>query len=436
MTAALQRTAPYCTCNFLIAENMRLADNTNFFTVYLLSVYRPSLGRSLGIIMNTMYGTMAQILRSHLITVSIISNRMKMLPYLRVIRNRTMSTHKSKKKMREYYRLLNLDEGCSADDVRESFRKLAKQYHPDGGSSTADSATFVRIEEAYRKVLSHVLEQTNARQNKVEEAEEEEDKVKYKTPQHRHYLSFEGIGFGTPSQREKQYRQFRADRATEQAMEYQKQKLHSQYFAGSLIVKDVRQSKEQKITQAIERLVEDLIQESMAKGDFDNLSGKGKPLKKFSGCSYIDPMTHNLNRILIDNGYQPEWILMQKEIKETIDQLREAILVSRKKLGNPMTPSEQKQWNQVCEQFQENIRKLNKRINDFNLIVPLLTRQKVHFDAQKEIARAQEVYETLIKTEAVTDKNPNNTDQGEGEKIPEVKTGFFNWMNMWKFIKI
>ena len=106
--------------------------------------------------------------------------------------------------------------------------------------------------------------------------------------------------------------------------------------------------------------MEDLIQESMAKGDFDNLSGKGKPLKKFSGCSYIDPITHNLNRILIDNGYQPEWTLMQKEIKDTINQLREAILVSRKKLGTPMTSAEQKQWNQVCEHFQENIKKLNK----------------------------------------------------------------------------
>lgn len=382
-----------------------------------------------------MYVMMAQILRSHLINAAMIPNRMKMFPYLGVIRHRMMSTHKSKKEMREYYRLLNLDEGCSADDVRESFRKLAKQYHPDTGSTTADSATFIKIEEAYRKVLSHVIEQTNARQNKVEE-EDEEEKFKYKTPQHRHYLSFEGVGFGTPSQREKQYRQFRADRATEQVMEYQKQKLQSQYFIDSLAVKDVRHSKEQKITQAIERLVEDLIQESMAKGDFDNLSGKGKPLKKFSGCSYIDPMTHNLNRILIDNGYQPEWILMQKEIKDTIDQLREAILVSRKKLGNPMTPTEQKQWNQVCEQFQENIRKLNKRINDFNLIVPLLTRQKVHFDAQKEIAKAQEIYEALIKTKEVTDKNPSNIDQGEGKKTPEVKRSVFNWMNTWKFIKI
>lgn len=379
---------------------------------------------------------MAQMLRSRLANAATTPNRMKILPYLGVLRSRMMSTHKLKKKMREYYRLLNLEEGCSADDVRRSFRKLAKQYHPDGGSSTADSATFVRIEDAYRKVLSHVMEQTNARQSKAEEADEEEGNFKYKTPQHRHYLSFEGVGFGSPSQREKQYRQFRADRATEQVMDYQKQKLYSQYFADSLTVKDVRQSKEQKITQAIERLVEDLIQESMAKGDFDNLSGKGKPLKKFSGCSYIDPMTHNLNRILIDNGYQPEWILMQKEIKDTIDQLREAILASRKKLGNPMTATEEKQWDQVCEQFEENIGKLNKRINDFNLIVPLLTRQKVHFDARKEIARAQDTYEALIKTGEVTAENPNSSGQGEGEKTSGVKTGFFNWANMWKFIKI
>ncbi|XP_005375743.1 PREDICTED: dnaJ homolog subfamily C member 28 [Chinchilla lanigera] len=383
--------------------------------------------------MNIMYTMMAQILRTHWINSSLILDRVKTPSCLSVIRSRTISTHKSKKKIQEYYRLLNLDEGCSVDDVRESFRKLAKQYHPDSSSSAADSATFIRIEEAYRNVLSHVIEQTNARQNKVEESEEEES-FKYNTPQHRHYLSFEGVGFGTPSQREKQYRQFRADRATEQVMEYQKQKLQRQHFANSIMVKDVRQSREQKITQAIERLVEDLIQESMAKGDFDNLSGKGKPLKKFSGCSYIDPMTHNLNRILIDNGYQPEWILMQKEISDTIEQLRETILESRKKLGNPMTPAEQRQWNQVCEQFEENIRKLNKRINDFNLIVPILTRQKVHFDAQKEIIKAQKVYETLTKTKEVTDESPNGN-QTE-EKTPGVKTGFLNWINLWKFIKL
>lgn len=374
---------------------------------------------------------MAQILRPHLMSASLPPRGVKMLSDPA---SRMLSTHKSKKTIKEYYRLLNLDEGCSADDVRDSFHKLAKQYHPDSGSDKADSATFIKIEEAYRNVLSHVIEQTRAREKKAEDTEEEE-KFKYRTPQHRHYLSFEGVGSGTPSQREKQYRQFRADRAAEQVMEYQKQKLQREHFANSITVQDVRQSKERKITQAIERLVEDLIQESMAKGDFDNLSGKGKPLKKFSGCSYIDPMTHNLNRILIDNGYQPEWILMQKEIKDTIEQLREALLVSRKRLGNPLTPGGQKQWNQVCEQFQEDIRKLNKRISDFNLIVPILTRQKVHFDAQKEVIRVQKMYEAFTEAKEITDKNPDDISQEE-EKTPGVKTGFLNWVNLWKFIKI
>lgn len=381
--------------------------------------------------MNTMSMKMAQILRPHLMSASLPPHGVKMLSDPA---SRMLSTHKSKKTIKEYYRLLNLDEGCSADEVRDSFHKLAKQYHPDSGSDKADSATFIKIEEAYRNVLSHVIEQTRAQEKKAEDTEEEE-KFKYRTPQHRHYLSFEGVGSGTPSQREKQYRQFRADRAAEQVMEYQKQKLQREHFANSITVQDVRQSKERKITQAIERLVEDLIQESMAKGDFDNLSGKGKPLKKFSGCSYIDPMTHNLNRILIDNGYQPEWILMQKEIKDTIEQLREALLVSRKRLGNPLTPGGQKQWNQVCEQFQEDIRKLNKRISDFNLIVPILTRQKVHFDAQKEVIRVQKMYEAFTEAKEITDKNPADISQEE-EKTPGVKTGFLNWVNLWKFIKI
>uniref|UniRef100_F6V209 DnaJ heat shock protein family (Hsp40) member C28 n=1 Tax=Monodelphis domestica TaxID=13616 RepID=F6V209_MONDO len=344
---------------------------------------------------------------SLMVNIAMISNQMKVIPSPYILSNRMMSYYKTKKNITEYYSILHLNEGCSANE----------------------------IEEAYRMVLAHVAEKTKQRQKKLLEEEEEEDVSTYKTPQHRHYLSYEGFGFGTPSQREKQYRQFRADRATEKVMEYQKQKLENQIYKHSVIAKNVRQSKQQKITQAIERLVEDLIQESMAKGDFDNLSGKGKPLKKFSGCSYIDPMTHNLNRILIENGYQPEWILMQKEIKDTIKQLREDILISRNKLGHPMTSSELKQWTQICEKFQENIKKLNKRINYFNLIVPILNRQKVHFDAEKEIARVQKTCENSIKTEKMNKKSIVNIEP-EIQQTVGIKKGFLKWITPWRWGKI
>ncbi|XP_059576702.1 dnaJ homolog subfamily C member 28 [Alligator mississippiensis] len=339
---------------------------------------------------------------------------------------RMLSSYKPKN-IKDSYRILKLQEGCSIDDIRNSFRNLAKQYHPDSGSVTADSATFMQIEEAYRTVLTDLSKKLKSREDKEEE---EEDKFKSKTPQHRHYLSFEGVGFGTPSQRERQYMQFRVDRAADQVLEYRKQKLESQYTTNDIMIaKDVRQSKKVKITQAIERLVEDLIQESMAKGDFDNLSGKGKPLQKFSDCLHIDPMTRNLNRILIDNGYQPEWILLQKEIRETIEQLRRGILASRKKLGEPMTLCRQKQWDHICEQFIEDIKKLNKRINDFNLIVPILSRQMVHFSADKEIARAQKTYRTLMEEMRTSDKDPKENEQ-ENVKLFRFKTTFFKWINL------
>ena len=64
------------------------------------------------------------------------------------------------------------------------------------------------------------------------------------------------------------------------------------------------------------RLVEDLIQESMAKGEFNNLKGMGKPLKTSSDYNpMIDSTTHNLNKIMIEQGYAPEWVMLDREIK-------------------------------------------------------------------------------------------------------------------------
>ena len=65
----------------------------------------------------------------------------------------------------------------------------------------------------------------------------------------------------------------------------------------------------------MDRLVEDLIAESMAKGEFDNLPGRGKPLIYSNHNPMVDTATHNLNKILIENGYVPEWVTLQKEIR-------------------------------------------------------------------------------------------------------------------------
>ncbi|XP_070606455.1 dnaJ homolog subfamily C member 28 [Erythrolamprus reginae] len=338
---------------------------------------------------------------------------------------RLMSDHKPRNVI-DSYKLLKLQEGCSLDDVKNSFLELAKQYHPDSGSVTADSTIFVQIEEAYRVVVDDMSKKIKSG-NKEED--DDEDKLKSKALQHRQYLNFEGIGFGTPSQRERQYIQFRVDRASEQIMEYRQRQMERQLATGDvMLAKDVRQSKKVKITQAIERLVEDLIQESMAKGDFDNLTGKGKPLQKFSDCPHVDPMTHNLNRILIDNGYQPEWIVIQKEIRETIEKLRKTVIASRNKLGDPLTVQKAKQWKEVCEEFRENIKILNKRINDFNLVVPILSRQMVHFNADKEIARVQDVFEAQVKNKSKAEAKKTEAELEHSRH--DIKTIVLKWISL------
>ena len=64
----------------------------------------------------------------------------------------------------------------------------------------------------------------------------------------------------------------------------------------------------------MERLVEDLIQESMSKGEFDDLPGKGKPLSSPQDQNpMVDTLTFNLNKIVIDQGFAPEWVRLSKD---------------------------------------------------------------------------------------------------------------------------
>nr|XP_020515879.1 dnaJ homolog subfamily C member 28 [Labrus bergylta] len=291
--------------------------------------------------------------------------------------------------LKESYRLLQLpDEGHSSPvQVKEAYLRLAKLYHPDSGAPTADPGLFARVEEAYRAVLAH---QSKTKKPDGGKEVEDEDKSRGTAFPHRHYLSYEGVGSGTPSQRERQYRQIRVDRASEQVLDY-RQREHERAAAaeGALVERDIRQrSRKIKITQAVERLVEDLIQESMARGDFRNLSGAGKPLNKFEHNPYADPMTHNLNRILIDNGYQPAWVVTQRDIRENTAHIRKRLLEGRAKLGDPMTPKDQSQWEQLCASVEEELVKLNKVVDNYNLIVPMLNMQMVHFSLSREIERA------------------------------------------------
>src|SRR5712691_6498106 len=54
---------------------------------------------------------------------------------------------------RDYYEVLGVSRTVTDDELKKSFRRLAKQYHPDANKEQGAEARFIEINEAY-EVLS------------------------------------------------------------------------------------------------------------------------------------------------------------------------------------------------------------------------------------------------------------------------------------------
>ena len=187
----------------------------------------------------------------------------------------------------------------------------------------------------------------------------------------------------------------------------------------SIIVKDKKEAKKIKTRYGIERLVEDLIQESMARGEFDNLTNSGKPLPPSNFNPYVDFTTHKMNQIMIDNGFVPEWITLQKEIADEINLIKEILYCERKKIGKlPLNSIETQKWSMVVDSQRNLVTSLNRKINKYNLLVPILDNQMIFFNLEKESERILENGEfsekRLESLENMTDSknlsNRNNND--------------------------
>ncbi|XP_068082432.1 dnaJ homolog subfamily C member 28 isoform X2 [Anabrus simplex] len=264
--------------------------------------------------------------------------------------SRLYNTSRENDEYSGYCSLLGISPGSDQNEVREAFLKQVKKYHPDSGSPDANDEKF----------------------------------KEHTAPQHRQYLSYDGYGSGTPRERQKQYQKFRAVTAIQNVYNHRLSKVPQGEESG-LLVRDKIHIKKNKSSSEIHRLVEDLIQESMARGDFQNLPGAGKPLPSKGNNPYVDFVTHKINEVLIESGFTPEWITLQREIKNTIHQLREALAERRACLGPvPLTAKEAHEWEGVLKKFQPQVVKLNKKINDFNLQVPILNKQMVHFILEHE----------------------------------------------------
>lgn len=237
----------------------------------------------------------------------------------------------------------------------------------------ACSERFQEVDEAF-KLLQEKFAKN--RRGIYEDDEEQVPDIRHTAPQHRQYLSFDGLGFGNPFQRQKQYQQIKAMKAQERVLKHRMDK--SQAGEKTVMKKGTFfKNHAIKTKYGFDRLVEDYIQEAMSKGDFNNLRGAGKPLTQAQQQNpYLDFTTHKLNKILIDNGFTPEWITLQRDIREAMQRLKGSIAAERIYFGEyPLTTIELEQWLNVLENYKYEVQDINKNIDKYNLIVPILENQ-------------------------------------------------------------
>lgn len=259
--------------------------------------------------------------------------------------------------------------------MRRAYLDLVKRVHPDADTPEASVERFRQVDEAFKMLQEKFAK---GRRNIQDEEESMEFDIRHTAPQHRQYLSHDGIGMGTPSQRQKQHQQVRAMRAQERVLEHRIEKATAGEKAlmrkgGNYYGKHAIKTK-----YGIDRVVEDLIQEAMNKGDFKNLRGTGKPLTLAQSQNpYLDFTTHKLNKIMLDNGFTPEWITLSRDIREAIKDLKKKVRKERAYYGEwPLTrPEDQAAWQQFQDSQAEDVKALNKIIDKYNLIVPIMENQ-------------------------------------------------------------
>ncbi|KAK4873865.1 hypothetical protein RN001_013225 [Aquatica leii] len=313
---------------------------------------------------------------------------------------------------KKYYNVLNIPEDSDQEDIRKAYLAMVKRYHPDSSGNEADTHKFQEIDTAFRKLMERMARK---RWNEDYADDEEDEELTHVTPQHRHYLNNDGVGYGNPFQRQKQYAQNRAMQASDNVMKHRIEKTIKEDKA--LVLKN-KKSHKIKAKYGFERLVEDSIQEAISNGKFDNLSGTGKPLPETKTKNpYVDFVTHKLNQILIDNGFKPEWINLQKEIKGDVETIRKTLIIQRTNFSPcPLNEKEYDAWRSLVEKYKDLTAQVNKKILKYNLLVPILERQMVLVNLEKEARQIlldgktnKDVTEYLKKQK---DGNQENTPRG------------------------
>ena len=151
-----------------------------------------------------------------------------------------------------------------------------------------------------------------------------------------------------------------------------------------------REQAEREFRSAVDRLIAEAQQE----GKFDNLPGRGKPLR-LKKNPYAEEQALAFE-LLQNNNYTLPWIAKRNEILAKIDAFRaglqQAWRYHRRRLSVAVPPGERAalrdEWAAVLSEQAAAIEKLNKEIADLNLSVPAERLELLKLNLDRELRRA------------------------------------------------
>lgn len=134
------------------------------------------------------------------------------------------------------------------------------------------------------------------------------------------------------------------------------------------------------------RGIDEIIQQAMRAGAFDNLPGKGKPLD-LDENPHLDPEWQLAYHLLKQNGFAPDFIEKRQAIEVGLANARQSLMRTWVWRGSSIQDGKDRdpveaEWGKAKAIFRKTTDELNKQIHSYNLSIPTPTlfRQKIDFE--------------------------------------------------------
>ena len=140
-----------------------------------------------------------------------------------------------------------------------------------------------------------------------------------------------------------------------------------------------------------ERGIDEIIQNAIKEGAFDQLPGKGKPLD-WDQHSPVDDDWQLAHHLLKENGFAPDFIEARQSIETDLATARAALKRASdwKKKASDDPDLVNSQWAKTKSEFENRVGELNKKIRDYNLLIPSQCFHRAPIDLLTELAKLEE----------------------------------------------